>query len=484
MESKTYSNDECGDFQTPPALVESILSRLNKDGWRWGRVLEPTCGTGNFIVGLKTYSNSISEIVGLEIQDKYVKIAKKLELDAISDLVRIENRDIFSIDLKEDIAWKTSSPLLVIGNPPWVTNSRLVGMESGNLPNKSNIRKLSGLDALTGASNFDISEHIILKAISELKDDEPTIAMLCKTGVARNVISFCQAEGIGINEAKIFRINAMKWFGAAVDACLFTLSVSKKSANYDVEVYDSLDSDKPANRISFHNGRIVSNKEQYEKLSSLDGVSSLVWRQGIKHDAASVVELARDERGFYKNKLGELVDIESEYIYPLVKSSDLNQSEIVKFRRWIIVPQKNLHEELSFLRGNAPTLWENLNEHEAFFQRRKSSIYRNKPDFTYFGLGPYTFSDFKVAVSGVYKEPHFCVLKSENGKPIILDDTCYFVSCETEREAMHLAKILNSETVLEFLNSITFRDSMRPLTKKVLQRLDIGAAENVISILS
>ncbi|PMB20759.1 hypothetical protein [Fischerella thermalis] len=43
---------EFGDFQTPPALVADVLKCLNVSGERWKRVLEPTCGSGNFISAL------------------------------------------------------------------------------------------------------------------------------------------------------------------------------------------------------------------------------------------------------------------------------------------------------------------------------------------------------------------------------------------------------------------------------------------------
>ncbi len=47
--------------------------------------------------------------------------------------------------------------MAVIGNPPWVTNSRQGKNSSLNVPLKSNIYGLKGIDAITGKSNFDIS---------------------------------------------------------------------------------------------------------------------------------------------------------------------------------------------------------------------------------------------------------------------------------------------------------------------------------------
>ena len=77
--------------------------------------------------------------------------------------------------------------ILVIGNPPWVTNSDLGQLGSNNLPTKTNFQGLRGFDARTGKSNFDISEWILVRLIEALPPDG-AIAMLCKTMTARKVL--------------------------------------------------------------------------------------------------------------------------------------------------------------------------------------------------------------------------------------------------------------------------------------------------------
>jgi hypothetical protein len=51
-----------------------------------------------------------------------------------------------------------SENILVIGNPPWVTNATLGTLGSTNVPTKTNFQGYSGFDAKTGKSNFDIAE--------------------------------------------------------------------------------------------------------------------------------------------------------------------------------------------------------------------------------------------------------------------------------------------------------------------------------------
>src|SRR5262249_13327610 len=131
------------------------------------------------------------------------------------------------INLRRDLTWSVRGPLLVIGNPPWVTSAELGALGSGNLPPKWNVKGALGLEARTGSANFDIAEAVWLKLIAELAaEDEPvTIALLCKMSVARNVLEHAERQRLPITEAALTRIEARRWFGAEVEACLFRLTL-------------------------------------------------------------------------------------------------------------------------------------------------------------------------------------------------------------------------------------------------------------------
>lgn len=62
-------------------------------------------------------------------------------------------------------------------------------------------------------------------------------------------------------------------------------------------------------------------------------------------------------------------------------------------------------------------------------------------------------------------------------KPIVLDDTCYFLSFDTEDEANKICSLLNSTAAQEFFKSFIFWDAKRPITVDVLQKLDIAKLE-------
>ena len=465
---------EFGDFQTPPALVDAVLKAIYRDSIPWTRALEPTCGVGNFIVGLRSRPVPPMEIKGIEIQPRHVDELKVREsAQGLSDIVFIKG-DVFQMNLAE-LRWSNSGRLLVVGNPPWVTNSELGSLGSRNLPSKSNFKGSEGFAAKTGDANFDIAEFIWIKLIKELAWAKPTIALLCKTSVARNVLSYCHRANLPISAPQIFLIDAKKWFGAAVDACLFRVDVGSEESDFSALTFSDLEAEFPQGRLGIANGALVSDQQTYDRLSFLDGESPVIWRQGLKHDAAAVMELTI-ESGTPKNRLGQVVDVEAEYLFPLLKSSDLNGSNNPIPRYRVVVTQKQLGEDTTRLRISAPKLFAYLCSHQAAFDARKSSIYVGRPPFSIFGIGDYSFKPYKVAVSGLYKTISFRVVGPSDCLPAMFDDTCYFVPCDSAVQAAAIATLLNHPNTLGFINSIVFSDSKRPVTKKMLQRVDLNAA--------
>jgi hypothetical protein len=58
-------------------------------------------------------------------------------------------------------------------------------------------------------------------------------------------------------------------------------------------------------------------------------------------------------------------------------------------------------------------------------------------------------------------------------KPIVVDDTCYFIPCESKAEATFFSDLLNSDTAQRFISSLVFSDAKRPITIDVLKRVDL-----------
>ncbi len=469
-----------GDYQTPVQLARNVVSRLFADGLQWERVLEPTCGQGNFIRACIEQAASVREIIGLEIQQRYVNESKNIRSQMVK--ISICHQDIFDINLTTALQWNTSSPLLVLGNPPWITNAEQGRLNGKNVPRKSNFQRLSGLDAITGKSNFDIAEAVWLKLIHEYVDEPVTIALLCKTSVARKVAQFVLDSKLPVNSMSLYRIEAQRWFNVAVDAGLFALELNQGDTCYDVAEFDSLLDARHIRTFGFNGKNIVADLDSYRHVESLEGTSRLIWRQGVKHDAAKIMELSYRD-GILRNGYGDHVDIETDYIYPLLKSSDVKtiSSGFVP-RKYVIVTQKKVGQQTAHLRDHAPKLWRYLNSHTGQLDARKSSIYKNAPRFSMFGIGNYSFQPYKVVVAGFYLPARFAVISVYQGKQILIDDTCYSLSFDEEWKAHLICALLNHPSASKFLASITFSDSKRPITKSVLERINLKAVYDQVNI--
>ena len=133
---------EYGDYQTPVDFAEKVCTYL-KDyrHIKPSAIIEPTCGIGSFLESSLLFE--ASEYYGIEINPEYCNTCRKKINDS---RVKIINSDFFAFSSKALIHDKRQ--ILVIGNPPWVTNSTLSTLGSDNLPVKSNFKGIKGIDAI------------------------------------------------------------------------------------------------------------------------------------------------------------------------------------------------------------------------------------------------------------------------------------------------------------------------------------------------
>lgn len=458
---------EYGDWQTPEDLADRALARVISSLPRLPRtVIEPTCGRGSF---LRAAARRLpeAEIIGYEINPAHAKIAAKESPGA-----SVRRADFFAVDWEREIA-KLEEPILVLGNPPWVTSAGLGAIGGKNLPVKRNFKGQRGLDAITGKGNFDVSEWMILRLLEALSGRDAALAMLCKSTVARRVVERAAKEGSLVHPGAMWRIDAQSHFEAAVDAALFLCRISPEARSITASwpVYGSLDSEDAETAFGVADGNLVADLAAYSRTRHLAGSSSPAWRSGLKHDAARVMELRRHGDS-WMNGLGEVAEVEHDFVYPLLKSTAVARGELDADRA-VIVPQRTLGEDTLVLRERAPKLWAYLRRHERALAARRSSIYRGRPPFSIFGIGEYAFAPWKVAVSGLHKHLRFRLVGPREGRPVMLDDTCYFLPFAREAEARRAARALQSELAADFFRGRVFWDSKRPITKGVLQALDL-----------
>jgi len=462
---------EYGDYQTPANLAEASCRMLAQLAVRPKSILEPTCGTGSFLkAAVETFRDAVIAR-GFDIDAAYVGMARPLLGRATAGPeISIERASFFDLDWASVVA-SLPQPLLVLGNPPWVTNSALGCLSSGNLPEKSNFQKHTGLGAVTGKSNFDISEYMLIRLSEALQGKDATLAMLCKTAVARKTMAYCWKRGLEMGDCHIFPIDAQREFGAAVEACLFVASFNGRGQERSCIVHDDFDLASQSSHLGYRDGLLISNLEGYGEWGFLRGETGYTWRSGVKHDCAAVMEFTQ-RNGKLVNGLGESVRLEDEFVYPLLKGSAVAGSK-KSGERWVLVTQRRVGEDTSAIARAAPRTWRYLLDHAERLDKRASVIYKRRPRFCVFGIGEYSFAPWKVAISGFYKSLEFRVIGPRAGRPVMLDDTAYFLGCQEESEAVWLAELLNSAPARGLLSSLVFWDAKRPVTVDVLSQLSI-----------
>lgn len=463
---------EYGDFQTPKELADLVCQKLVEIGVSPHCIIEPTCGLGAFLESATTIFTHTNKLVGVEVNLAYLNQLKvRSKIFSHPERLDIREGDFFKFEWNK-LLKELDGEILVLGNFPWITNATQSVINGSNLPHKTNFQNHSGFDAITGKSNFDISEYMLIKVVEWFQHRPGYLAMLVKTSVARKLLTHLYKTNTGLSYSAIYRIDAMKHFGAAVDAGLLYARFDPSLHNYDYDVFDSLSSQSHY-RVGHRHGLTVKDLDTFEKLGYLLGNSNEKWRSGIKHDCSEIMELtAKDGKLF--NGLNEQVDIEPDYIYPLIKGSDVANNRISTTHRFILVTQKTVGEPTKPIKTIAPKTWAYLEYHANYLDSRRSKIYQNTPRFSIFGVGSYTFSLWKIAIGSLYKNLNFRLVGPTQNKPIVFDDTVYFLSFENYEEAKKVFDFLYSQETQKFLSTLVFWEDKRPIKTSILNSLKLN----------
>jgi hypothetical protein len=144
--------------------------------------------------------------------------------------------------------------------------------------------------------------------------------------------------------------------------------------------------------------------------------------------------------------------IERDLIYPLLKPKYVKRWKILGYD-YVILPQRkygeNNEEEL---KANYPFTYAYLANFKSDLLKRTSRWFKNKPFFTIFGLGEYTFKQWKVVWSAIGYLPEFAVAGTVKDrfldeKVLIPDNTIGFIPLDSMDEAYFICGLLNSSFI-------------------------------------
>ena len=464
---------EYGDFQTPLELAERVCQQLIKLGISPDVIIEPTCGVGNFVETASRLFQSPDKIIGVEVNQNYLQEFRTNKQFLEDERIEIKYGDFFQFDWLP-LVNQLEGKVLVLGNFPWVTNSQQGSIGGENLPKKNNFQNHNGFDAIMGKSNFDISEWMLIQVVHWLQNRDAYLAMLCKASVSRKLLSYLHSKKLNLAYCATSKIDAKKYFDADVEACLLFCKFDTNSQNYFCDVFSTLEG-LEHHQIGYRNSILIRDTASFDNLSRLYDVGTgTKWRSGIKHDCSKVMEFRKVDNTFI-NGLGESVEIEENYLFPLIKGSDVAQDRTKATDRYVLVTQRFVGEPTEHIRDLAPKTWKYLESHANYLDNRKSKIYQKNPRFSIFGVGPYTFTSWKIAICGLYKKLDFSLVGKITDKPAVFDDTVYFLSFNDEEVAYRTFELLTSPSAIDFYSSLIFWDEKRPIKSSILNSLNLRA---------
>jgi hypothetical protein len=362
---KVHGKVEFGDFQTPDGLAAEVCALLLRLGEVPELVIEPTAGRGAFLVAA-SQAFPAANLKGFEINPEYVADAQNRLAPRIANgAASVGCHDFYTYDWDGELRG-TGARLLLLGNPPWVTNAGVSAVNGANFPSKENFQGLTGIAARTGKANFDISEWMLIRLLRALHRRPASLAMLCKTATARKFLRYAWKNEGHISTASIYRIDAAAHFDAAVDACLLYLRTGEDGPE-EADVYASLSDLRPVTRIGLQRDEWVADIRAYRALQHLEGDCPFRWRSGVKHDCAAVMELHAMPDGGIENGDGERLSLETDYVFPFLKCSDLANARTTPTRR-VLVTQRFVGDDTGAIAKAAPQTWAYLQRHLARFE--------------------------------------------------------------------------------------------------------------------
>ncbi len=189
-------------------------------------------------------------------------------------------------------------------------------------------------------------------------------------------------------------------------------------------------------------------------------------RHGVVNDLNSVFLLdiiSKTQDGIRIKNLGDkgkkktktiTKNIETDLIYPLIKPRDTKKWGITTYQ-YMIVPQiKAGDNNESELRTELPQSYSFLKSFESEFGTRKSKWFYggDKPFYSLFGIGTYTFQKYKIVWCCMSYLPNFSVVSDIEDefigtKTFIPDNTIGYISVDNENEAYYICSILNSNKI-------------------------------------
>ncbi|MBB6646296.1 N-6 DNA methylase [Halobellus ruber] len=483
-----------GSYYTPRGVADVAVGELDVDDAASETVLDPGCGSGVFLAAavdakLAALEEDLqpdarvdaitSTVYGIDLDPIAVKMAKLSYLHALRPAIGSSSPDgievpVFLADSlgmtrEESISFRARTVDLtvdhLVGNPPWLTWGAL--QESVREAwrethvDRLNLLPHPGTEAILGHANDDVSVPFVWAWIDRYLDDGGDASFVLKrdirTGPAGRVLRRGQVGDRPVSVRHVHDFGGLRPFGddVAVNAAVYTIGAdSEPSFPIPMDRW-SRSGDAP----SFATGGAMRGTLARERVGLVpvdDADPGSSWigtdaerrahgecsheiRHGVKDDAAEVFTVDRAQ-------LGEL---DHDHVYPYLRSKHVVKYGLFGYDLQLVPMRTAGQDNAAELRAAHPDTYAYLERNRERLESRSSTWLDGGPFYNLFGLGPYTWSAYKVVWCRLGFKPHFAVVSAVEDpdlgeKPVVPGDHCMFVPTDDEYEAHFLCGLLNS----------------------------------------
>ena len=515
---------QLGEYYTPRGVAQLAVDALGSPGVVEESVLDPGCGSGIFLAECidrkraamaeshepaPVVERITSTVIGMDLNPVAVKSAKLASLLALApaleaaDHLRVELpvflTDSLALTRDDTIQFRGRAyePTVdtLVGNPPWITWDRL----PDSVKDRWRERHVDELDLLPhegassrlGYANDDVSIPFVWVCVHRYLASGGRVSVVLKrdvmTGPAGRVLRSGSVGDRPIAMTHVHDFATLQPFGDQVgaNAAIYTFTADAEPA-FPIETTAWATGDGSPSFTSQAAMRERLSRESTGLVPVEDDDSTSAWlrtdaerralgdceqsiRHGVKDDAQAVFSIDRDQ----------LATLEPDHVYPYVKSRHVVKYGLFGHELRLVPLEKANESNEAELEANSPQTYAYLDAHRERLEARASSWLEQGPFYTLFGLGEYTWADYKVVWCRLGFKPHFAVVSTVEEpdlgeKSVVPGDHYMFVPTDDEREAHFLCALLNSAVYQRSLTDLA-SEGKSSLSKSVVSQLRLPA---------
>ncbi|WP_128477131.1 N-6 DNA methylase [Halorussus pelagicus] len=512
-----------GEYHTPRGVAELAVDALGVEEFADATFLDPGCGSGVFpsvcierkIAALEdTHSpdeivaNVTSSVFGIDLNPVAVtstKLNYLLSLLPVLDAAETERvelpvflTDAVGLTRDDRISFRGEefdpAADYLVGNPPWIPWSRLSETVKAGWRERGDELDLlphDGTASRLGHANDDISLPFVWVCIDRYLDAGGGASFVLKRAVSKGpagkLLRTLSVDERPLALEAVHDFNRLRPFGEQVGANAAVYAL-RADADHEFPVetvsWTASERDDPADFATRASMRRTLDREETALVPVDADEEASAWvradaehaalgecaheiRHGVKDDAQAVFSVEREE----------LADLEDEFVYPYVKSRHVVKYGLFGHELRLVPLRKANEDNEKELRERYPKTYDYLETHRDALESRSSSWLDKGPFYNVFGLGEYTWSEYKVAWCRLGFKPHFAVVSTVEDadlgqKQVVPGDHFMFISADGEREAHFLCALLNSATYQRSLKHVA-SEGKASLSKSVVSNLQL-----------